>query len=130
MLSLPPFPCQFTLYPLFTARLGLGSRLRLCNGLRFLDHFFYLPRPSKAGAGQISGQPQLLRKIFLPDKWRSLLTERIGDFLSPPGEGAPGDRSETLPGVPSPSFINNRIARIKCWVEISTFRSLKIWAIR
>jgi hypothetical protein len=51
-------------------------------------------------------------------------------FFYPPGEGAAGCRSETLPFVPSPSSIKSWIARIKCWVEMSTFRSLKIWAIR
>jgi hypothetical protein len=85
LLSPPPFPCQFSLYPLFVTQLCLGSLLRLGDDPRFLDRFFHLSRLAKAGPSQIASQPQLLRKLFLPDKWRSLFTERIGDFLLPAG---------------------------------------------
>jgi len=85
LLSPPPFPCQFSLYPLFVTQLCLGSLLRLGDDPRFLDRFFHLSRLAKAGPSQIACQPQLLRKLFLPDKWRSLFTERIGDFLLPAG---------------------------------------------
>ena len=49
LLSPPPFPCQFSLYPLFVTQLCLGSLLRLGDDPRFLDRFFHLSRLAKAG---------------------------------------------------------------------------------
>jgi hypothetical protein len=74
-LSPPPFPCQFSRYPFFVARLRLGSRLLLRSGLRFLD----IPRPAKARPGQISRQPQLLRKFLLLDSGAGLFRNPVRD---------------------------------------------------
>jgi hypothetical protein len=84
LLSPPPFPCQFSLYPLFVARLCLGSRLWFRDAPRFLDRFFHLSRAAKAGASQVTRQPQLLRKILLLDNSGRQLRHLVGDgsFLS------------------------------------------------